>query len=322
MSFDTQDTNYKILTPQQDWDKYLKDSESTMVGLMNSQSKKVWEKFKADPNEKGHAVAALEQFNATYPEKKWDLVTVLMSTSTTVQPKESVIPVTPKFPVVPFVFPANLSPSTKFFKDNYYEVTDEFIQAVKTDILDPIQEKLKSIPEPQEGKPKAFLQSINVETSCSTLPNGVSPDGKKYTFQQLSSLRNKTAKDYIISELTKLGVLVNQTTKVTTNFLGENKNGTSGPKWTGKNEDRPNYEQYKKLDVDLDVIFNVPAQEEQTDPNEQPELTEIKSTKYKINFVKRAKKGLKIKLPKIFINLETTKNPRKKSTSVDACPFF
>ena len=318
VSFDS----YVAKTPQDQWDTYLKN-DATMVSLMNGQSKSFWSKLKQDATHKGYAVAALEEFNATYEQNKWE--TVIVGNKTTVdqvpiEGKEK------KLPGVPLKFPSDLSPNSKFFVDNYYQLTDVFVQSVKQDIIDPIVKQMESLT-PKEGEPKAFLDSMSVLSSCSTLPNGPSPDGKTYSFEDLSRLRNQTATNYVLDELRKIGVFIPETFKPQQNWKGTNTKlpGTSGPSWNSnwdkniKTQKRPEYEQYKYLDMDLMVGFNT---NKEPDPKpKEDDFIDVTSDMYNVKFLKPGR-HITFQLPKIIMRIAGTKKrkPNWKAKMLD-CPW-
>lgn len=315
--------NYSTVTPENEWDSFL-SKDKKIVSLMDESSSSNWSKLKSDATNKGYAVAALEKFNETYPTYKWEKVAVGQEDIIDTVTVEGEVK---EYPTVPIKFPGDLSPSSNFFKDNYYELTDLFIQTVKTDILDPIVAQLNSLPDPGEGIPKAVLNSMDVLSSCSRLPNGQSPDGKTYSFIDLSRLRNQTATNYVITELRKIGVLVPDEFKPSQNWMGQNNDGTSGPEWDSKwtkevkDSKRPEYEKYKYLDMDLEIIFN---SKETPEPDETPdEVITIKTDLYDISFVSPGKKGISIRLPKIIMRIVGTKKRRsRKKPRTTRCYFF
>lgn len=314
--------DYQVVTPKEQWDTFL-TNDSVMKKLMTPTSLKNWEILKKDEDDKQYAVIALEQFNDTYPTDKWESVTVELT--------EGIDEVVTKgekkvHPAVPIRFPNDISPSSNFFKDNYYEITPLFVETVKKDIIDPLVELMSSLT-PPEGKPKAFLQDIDVISSCSTLPNGQSPDGKTYTFDQLSKLRGETAMAYIIAQLQKIGVLVNETTTKELDYMGENKDGTSGPSWikvpqAEKNAKRPEFNKYKKIDIELSIILNSnKGGFEETSPDV---VTQIPTDDYIIEFRKPGKKSSSITLPKIQLSWKKRRkrHTRKHKFRTLDCFFF
>lgn len=294
---------YETKIPEEQWNEYLKNDKK-MVNLMQGGSKRFWAKLKSDVIHKGYAVAALEKFNETYQEKKWESVFV---TDTTITTKIDDKTDDDTLPGVPFKFPANMEPNSKFFVDNYYELTDVFIQSVKSDIIDPISKQMADITNVPEGEPKAFIDAMSVKSSCSTLPNGESPDGEVYSFEDLSRLRNQTATDYVLAELRKIGVFIPDSFTPSQNWMGTNpdKPGTSGPAWDSKWDEkikaqkRPEYEKYKYLDMELMVGFNI-KDDPIPVPGDEDSLL-IKSDIYSIKFKTPGRKFI-FRTPKIAFN--------------------
>jgi hypothetical protein len=313
---------YEVQTPKDQWDTFLAN-DGEMTKLMDETSLSIWNQLKSDEDDKGYAVIALEQFNDTYPKFKW--TSVIVGNEETFE--EQVIKGQEKvYPAVPIKFPNEISPSSNFFKDNYYQVTPLFVETVNTDIIQPLVAQMAEL-KPPAGKPKAFLDMIDVVSSCSTLPNGPSPDGKTYTFDELSKLRAQTAMNYIIDQLQKIGVLVNESTKKTMDYMGENGDGTSGPSWlkvpqAEKKAKRPEFEKYKKVDIELSVILN--TNEEPIKETTPDEVIRIPKDNYMIEFSKPPKGSLRITLPKIKIRWK--KRIRKRTRKVNfrtlECTFF
>lgn len=314
--------DYTIVTPQAEWDTFL-TNDLQMKKLMGSKSLSNWEALKKDEDDKQYAVIALEQFNESYPVERWEIVTVGLT-----KDFEQIITQGKKIlhPALPIRFPDVLPPSSNFFKDNYYEITPLFIEAVKTDIIDPLIEQMKEL-SPPNGKPIAFLEDIDVISSCSTLPNGPSPDGKTYTFEQLSKLRAQTAMNYIIGQLQKIGVVVNETTTKEINYMGENGDGTSGPSWTKvpqeeKKIKKPEFDKYKKIDIELSVVLNT-----NSDPTEESEpdtVLNIPTDDYTVEFSRPGRGSINYRLPKIKLSWKKRRkrSPRKHSFRTIDCPFF
>jgi hypothetical protein len=314
--------DYSVETPESEWDSFL-SNDGAMVKLMDEDSKTNWNKLKTDPNHKDYAVASLEEFNRTYPTYKWTKVNVgdESKIDTTIIPGQ-----VKQFPAVPIKFPADLTPSSNFFKDNYYEVTDLFKQTVKTDIIDPVVAQMASMKQPAGGKSKAALASLSVLSSCSTLPNGPSPDGKTYSFEELSRLRNETAKNYVLAQLKAIGVEVMDNAPITQSYLGSNKNGTSGPQWDSKwskevkTQKKPEFEKYKYLDMDLEIVFNMSS--DPTTMKEPDQIITIESDIYDVSFVAPGRKSVTFRLPKITIDMvgrRRRKSKKKKFRLLD-CP--
>lgn len=295
--------------PEEQWEEYVNGPEANkMVSLMKGQTPRRWEEIKE--NQIDFAVATIESFNESYPEKKWNKVYIP-------NPKEKTetIEKEPKlYPTVPMIFPNNSSPNSDFFVDNYYETTPYFKEQFKADIIDPINAQLEQIKN-IEGKPKMYLKELNIATSASRIPNTESPDGKTYTFEQLSKLRNESALNYIKSQLDALGVLIDSDTVITQNYKGQNGDGTSGPEWKA-GSDKSKYERYKYLNVDIKVILNIPPGIGQ-DPGDE-EI--IKTQQYKVIF-KRVRKGISIKIP-LFTWTKQRKRKSKGTSTNELCAAF
>jgi hypothetical protein len=314
--------DYEVVTPKEEWDAFL-SNDGKMKKLMNQSSLSDWETLKNDEDDKQYAVIALEQFNDTYPTEKWTSVVVGMTEGfeKKVIPGEKIV-----YPAVPIKFPNEIAPSSNFFKDNYYEVTPLFVETVKKDIIDPLIQQMSELT-PAQGTPKAFLQDIDVVSSCSTLPNGPSPDGKTYTFDQLSKLRAQTAMNYVIAQLQKIGVVVNETTTKEMSYLGENGDGTSGPSWlkvpqAEKKARRPEFDKYKMIDIELSIILNTgkePGGDKTPDT-----ILQIPTDDYTIEFSKPGKGSISFRLPKIRLNWKRRikKRMRKHKFRTLDCPLF
>ena len=305
VSFD----NYQVKTPEDQWTEYL-NNDSEITSLMQGRDKANWKKLKSDQDNIGYAVAVLERFNETNPTTKWKRVVVNSGNEiikVVQQPEESV---EDTYPGIPVKFPKNLEPYAPFFKDNSFTPTELFKKSVKEDIIDPLI-KINQEYGVADGSPKFWLESMDILTSCSTLPNGKSPeDGIKRSFKELSEARNKAAYDYIISELKGIGVLIDGDSKVLRNSDGKNGDGTSGPEWTGKNEDRSKYEKYKYLDVELKVAMNIETKPEDIIDEPEDNIESIETPTYDVLFRKPGKGKLRITLPKI--ELQTIFGGRRK----------
>lgn len=148
----------------------------------------------------------------------------------------------------PMEFPLD-GTGKQYFDDNEWVLNDEFKTQFKTQITDKIKEQLA------QGVLQD-LTGLTIDTSCSRLRNGIpknspghekwSRRNKRITFPELSVQRNNAAKQYVIQELSNLGI---DTSKINIgqNTLGDNKDGTSGPDYTGGN--RVDYNQYKFLKI-------------------------------------------------------------------------
>ena len=211
--------------------KELLNNDSIMVKRMSETSKSNWLTLKNDPEHIGYAVYSLEQFNDTFPEYKWKFV--FCDTETNI---ETIIDRQPKpkkgddgggdnAVALPIEFPIN-GPSNNFFEDNKSVVTQEFIDKLNEEIINPLREIAAGMKN-DTGQPKFFLQEMEIATSCSRFRN--TGEAATMTWMQLSQSRNNAAKEYIITQLTSLGVLIDNDTEITQHIDGDNGDGSSGP---------------------------------------------------------------------------------------------
>lgn len=309
--------NYTVNTPQENWDSFL-SKDQKMVSLMNGPSKTNWSKLKNDPKNKGYAVASLERFNDTYGQNKWEKIIVgdekMIENIPSNDPEKL-------YETKPMKFPSNLNPNLNFFVNNHYEVTPLFKETVKIDLIDPISKQMAQIENVPDDKPKAVLNSMDVLTSCSTIPNTKSPDGNTYSFDELSELRNKKATEYVLDELRKIGVVIPQNFVPHQDHKGKNGKGTSGPKWDPKKDNSPErrklFEQYKYVDIDLEIIYNSAVKSEIS--QETDKIETIETNLYKVTFFAPSK-GIYFRIPKLVIKSGRRKS-RKKGRFLK-CPFF
>jgi hypothetical protein len=302
--------NIQPRTPEDQWESYVNGPDAqTMVSLMTPASVKIWDKIKQE--QLALAVASVESFNETYTESKWNKVYCSKAGT-----EKEVIPQEPKvYPSVPMTFPANAAPSADFFVDNYYATTQYFKDQFKADVVDPVTQQSAAIATPADGKPKMYLKSLSIQTSCSRIPNTKSPDGKTYTFEQLAKLRNDEALRYIKEQLSALGVFIDGNSVITQNSAGQNGDGTSGPEWK-QGADRKQYEQYKYLIVNIDIILNV-----QPKPSEEQGEDIITTQLYRVMFKRETGVNFNIKIP-LFSWTQKGRRKPKKGIGKDRCPAF
>jgi hypothetical protein len=210
--------------------------------------------------------------------------------------------VAPNSILVPVEFPESIDTSA-FFKFNSWEFSDEFKKFVSDEIIKPTVDLMKSATPVKPSDPKAFLQTISVDASCSTIPNKTSPDGKKYTFVQLAQKRAEAAVKYISDELKKAGVLVDDDTKATIKYKGENEGkkvtkgygslvknmdltGTSGPEWDGANTEE--VKKFQRVIINLDLMINSsksvsePSKEKEPSVITQPTVAPVQEDEFKV----------------------------------------
>jgi len=173
--------------------------------------------------------------------------------------------------------------TTGFFPFNSWTLSKEFKDYIQKELIEPTKEAMKSATPLDAKDPKAFLQDLNIESSCSTITNKTSPeDGKVHTFKDLAERRAQSALNYLKEELGKIGVLIDKDTKITIDSDGENKGktvkvgyetltkgssltGTSGPEWTGKNTEE--IKKFQKIHLEGTILINTskpPKSEERT----------------------------------------------------------
>jgi hypothetical protein len=168
--------------------------------------------------------------------------------------------------------------SKKYFVDNSWELDPVFVEQFRSTTLKNIKDKLATIP-----NPKGLLNGITVKTSCSTLPNGKSPDGKVYSFADLSKLRNQSAKEFVVKELESIGITILPNLKYTPDYLANDKdmgglgNGSSsrsGNIWgqPGASKDKKVYELDKYLKIALDLVISG-KDKYPVDPSKTPGIT-------------------------------------------------
>jgi hypothetical protein len=330
-----------IETPKDEWDQYLTDYEQPMMQRMNSTSVTHWEEIKSKPETKGYAVASLEQWIKTFPKSKWKYVIVDSEAGI-----KEIIDRIPKINPTPEAadgngisvatkFPLN-GPSSNFFKNNEWEVTDAFKTMFQTEIIDPIQAGMAMMKfnAKDANAPKYACDVIQIATSCSRLVNGGLAAG--LTFKGLSKKRNDAALKYIRETLTSIGVLIAKDITIVQSIDGRNGDGSSGPNpprtdrqgnsygiprsgkandWN-KDEDTRNdfgdpsrtiedYLKFKYCVAGIQLIVNRDwtdkplPEEDQTDvPQWEDIIIQVPTTNYLVYFMSPWRKfGLKIKIP-------------------------
>jgi hypothetical protein len=222
-----------------------------------------------------------------------------------------------------------------FFVINDWTLSDEFKKYLNENFFDQIKSAV-DLAKPLPGKPKAFLDNIKIETSCSTLPNKTSPDGKIYSFKELAEKRAQSTLDYLKTELKKLGVLIDDDTKIEITSDGTNKGkkvtkgygnlakgmdlaGTSGDEWDGKNTEE--IKKNQKVGFSGNVLINT-SRAKPAEPGETPEnvVTIPGNDEFKV-YASFGKRKPKIYLPTIEIRLPRIGLFTKKGRSY-SCPKF
>ena len=242
-----------------------------------------------------------------------------------------------QYPAETFKLPAELPDHSDFFVNNEWVLTEVFKQMVEKDIVsiitNTVEKIIQQFPD-AKNRPNVYLKSLSIDTSCSTLPNGIpknSPGDEKYskgiTFVQLSTERNNAAKQYVIDRLKQLNVGMDDNTVITQNPDGSNKGnllGTSGPTWDSslskaeKDSLRPKYEQYKYARIKLELVFNTYKPSPEPVPVKTPP-TVIGNVDYDVRMT-RYKGGFTIKIPPFSIKFG--KNKGWKGSRSLACSYF
>lgn len=325
---------YTVTIPENEWDAYIAKNENKIITIFkkngSKQSVTNWGEIKV--SDKRFAVGILEAFI----KGDYESIRITKKGEKVTEP-EKPVDTGKQYPAESFSLPASVPPNSDFFVNNEWILTDVFKQMVETDIVNVITTNnaqiIKDIPEAKD-RINVYLKSLSIDTSCSTLPNGIpksSPGAGKYskgiTFVQLSTERNNAAKQYVIDRLKQLKVGMDDNTVISQNPNGSNTGnllGTSGPTWDSslskaeKDKLRPDYEQYKYARIKLELVFNTykPTPEPVPVPVPPKEITnvdyDVRMTKYK--------GGFKITIPPFRIKFG--KNKGWKGTRSLACPYF
>jgi hypothetical protein len=131
----------------------------------------------------------------------------------------------------------------------------------------------------------------------------------------LAKLRNDEALRYIKEQLSALGVFIDGNSVITQNSAGQNGDGTSGPEWK-QGADRKQYEQYKYLIVNIDIILNVSKS-----PGEEQGEDIITTQLYRVVFKRETGVNFNIEIP---LYTWTQKRRRKRKTGIgkERCAVF
>jgi len=165
-----------------------------------------------------------------------------------------------------------------------------------------------------------------IATSASRIPNG--GKAKDLTFLELSEKRAESTKNYLQQVFSSAGIKM---IEPIVSFQGDGKankdgstGGASGPEWTGKDADRPNYEKHKYCKIAVAFKLSSPGFEQEI--LGQPE-TETKVGEWNMNIKRYTKNRPWKKLISRISNWELPQSkpkngrrPRKFNTI--ACPNF
>ena len=316
---------YEVTIPENEWDSYIQENEEKLFkawGNKSGTSGKNWSEIKV--KDKRFAIGILETF------VKGDYTGLVISKKTESTPAPGKTDEPKKYPTIDFEFPAKVPANSQFFVDNEWILTSAFTQTLMSEITNSVQNVIKQAldvnPEAKD-RINVYLNSLSISTSCSRLPNGPSSastgsNNTVLTFEQLSQNRNNTVKNYVLNKLKDFNVGVDDNSKINQDWLGQNKDGTSGPNWDSKLPNnvkrnlRPNYEKYKYVYVKLSLQVNdsiSPVGTGSTIPDKV-----ITSTDYKVKLTKRH--GFSFSIPKL--TLKFGKNPGFKGVRSLDCEFF
>jgi hypothetical protein len=220
------------------------------------------------------------------------------------------------YPAVKIEIPQDIDTSD-FFEFNSWTLSNKFKTWATENVINPSKETISKL-NPPEGKPKSYLNSLKITTSCSTIPNGVSPeDKKKHTFAELSDLRAESAIKYLKEELAKIGVLIDGDTKIEKSTKGTNTGkkstvayasqpigadltGTSGEEWDTTDANKQVLKKYQKVEIEAGIIFN------NTEKIEPVKGAETKPEPIKID----PKKPIEVKEKAFFVTITGNKKWR------------
>lgn len=191
--------------------------------------------------------------------------------------------------------------SSDFFVDNEAVLTTNFVNFVNENIVTAV-EGAKEALKPLGGTNTGSLINMDIKSSCSRLPNGPSKTfgGKTPSFEELALKRAEVARDYILKVLNQNGITTDNA-NITIDAKGENGDGTSGPAWNNKNTDRPKYDQYKYVKVNLDFVINTSVEAKASTvptPGTPDEYVPKSVDDYTIKFTALGRTRVKIGLPR------------------------
>jgi len=240
-------TNSQPDTPQAEWQEYYDKYNKKFVRRINTKGgKAIWEKHwdVDDGKYKPFMIDALEEFNVF--RKKKGKVKIYVND----KPKKEIIKgeIIPS-PIVQYQFPVDGQPDAQYFVDNCYEILPSFVTQI--DLL--IAQVVKSAQgkKAPQGKKQFWLESLEIVSSCSAVPNGKTCGettlSTAMTFPELAEARGNAAKEYLMEKLKGINCGIGvynddgDETKITINSKGDGTlPGTSGPDWD------PEYAKYIK----------------------------------------------------------------------------
>lgn len=202
-----------------------------------------------------------------------------------------------------------------FFNYNEATLTPQFKSFVNENIISYVNQ-LKQNLESYGGSNEGILDSLIIKASSSKLRNGpsrtVQNDGKNCstnpatnkpfeacpTHLTLSKARAEAAKNYIINELQKNNIKIDEN-KIVLDYQGENGDGTSGPEFV--QGDNPKDEKFSKAQrVDINAVIAIRTNPEtkvkKTDENLQS-TEPVEETDYRVIITGKTRGSFKINLP-------------------------
>lgn len=189
-----------------------------------------------------------------------------------------------------------------FFVDNEATLTTAFTSFVANNIVAAINQAKENLSK-SGGTQAIYLESLNIDSSCSKLANGPSKTvqtanaNRVPTFMELSTARANAAKDYIVGTLTKMGAQINPA-KITINPNGENGDGTSGPDFTGTDKASYNKYKYARINLVFAIRTSVETKTAPTQPQQiPPEMVPQSTTDFTVHFTAKGRNDFKIYLP-------------------------
>jgi hypothetical protein len=215
-----------------------------------------------------------------------------------------------------------------FFVDNEATLTTAFTSFVANNIVAAINQAKENLSK-SGGTQAIYLESLNIDSSCSKLANGPSRTvqtanaNRVPSFMELSTARANAARDYIVNTLTKMKAQINPA-KITINPNGENGDGTSGPEFKGT--DKASYNQYKYVRINLvfAIRTSVEAKTAPTQPQGiPPEMIPQSTTDFTIHFTAKGRNDFKIYLPTFSLKIPGINlggNGMRASTKQVRCP--
>jgi hypothetical protein len=111
-----------------------------------------------------------------------------------------------------------------YFRDNEWELTEEGKKDIEDTIFAQILLNIKENPDSRK-----CVDSLLIDSSASRFRN--TGNAERYSFAQLSKLRNDSIRDYIMGRLNEIGITLwcSKENNITQNVNGSNGDGTSGP---------------------------------------------------------------------------------------------